>query len=364
MCEDFRILEINPIFDLLNISYIKSSIMKRLIFAAATLGFIGFPHFVQAQSDKKTDKETEEVIIRKDGGKEMKLSVEINGDKISVNGKPLADFKDDHITINKRKMIIRDGENSMAFDFGPGEGGFNFGQDFMKNFKMESDEGSDAFLGVVTEKTDEGLKVKEVVPNSAAEKAGLQKEDIITKVNDKKLADAKELMNAISSLKPNDEVKISYLRAGKKNSTTAVLGEKKIKRSYAYAFRTPNDEGEGPLGDIELPRGNFDLQLDGDEAGTMMPHQKKLGLKIQDTEEGGNVKVIDVEENSAAATAGILKDDLITEIDGKKVANTDDAREQLHPTEGKSTYHIKAKRGNAEMTFDVKIPKKLKTADL
>ena len=94
------------------------------------------------------------------------------------------------------------------------------------------------------------------------------------------------------------------------------------------------------------------------------PRQKRLGLKIQDTEEGGNVKVIEVEEGSAAEKAGLKKDDVIIEIGGVKVENTDDAREQLMPSEEKSAYTIKAKRNGADMTFEVKFPKKLKTANL
>ncbi|MBC7867558.1 MAG: PDZ domain-containing protein, partial [Gloeobacteraceae cyanobacterium ES-bin-316] len=97
--------------------------------------------------------------------------------------------------------------------------------------------------------------------------------------------------------------------------------------------------------------------------GTMYG-RPKLGLKIQDLEEGDGVKVLEVEEGSAAATAGIKKDDVITEIGTVKVANTDDAREQLQANSSKSTYTIAAKRNNTAMKFDIKIPKKLKTANL
>ena len=92
--------------------------------------------------------------------------------------------------------------------------------------------------------------------------------------------------------------------------------------------------------------------------------QKKLGLKIQDTEEGGNVKIIAVEDSSAAQKAGLQKDDIITETNGQKISNTDDAREQLQEAASKSSYTIKAKRNGIDMSFDVKIPKKLKTANL
>ena len=60
--------------------------------------------------------------------------------------------------------------------------------------------------------------------------------------------------------------------------------------------------------------GNFEFGPNEELLGGFFPRQKKLGLKIQDTEEGGNVKIIDVEDSSAAQKAGLKKDDIITEI--------------------------------------------------
>ena len=58
------------------------------------------------------------------------------------------------------------------------------------------------------------------------------------------------------------------------------------------------------------------------------------------------------------------KDDIVTEIAGEKINNTDEAREQLQENKDKFSYTIKAKRNGTEMNFEVKIPKKLKTVDL
>jgi serine protease Do len=107
---------------------------------------------------------------------------------------------------------------------------------------------------------------------------------------------------------------------------------------------------------------DFVFNMEG--SGGSFSRQKKLGLKIQDTEEGGNVKVIEVVDSSAAQKAGLKKDDIITEINGQKINNTDEAREQLQEAGVKSSYIIKAKRNGIVMSFDVKIPKKLKTANL
>jgi serine protease Do len=94
-----------------------------------------------------------------------------------------------------------------------------------------------------------------------------------------------------------------------------------------------------------------------------MPQNKKLGVKIEDTDDDKGARISTVEEGSAAEKAGLKKDDVITEVDGDKVNNTDDVREKVLENE-KSSYTVKAKRGTAEMSFEIKIPKKIKSADL
>lgn len=368
--------------------------MKKIGIALTALAFIGLPFCVKAQEEKTEKKEievitddkgkadsreTEEIIIRNKGEKDINLKVEINGDKITVNGKPLAEFKDDKIIINKRKMIIRDGEEMMAFSM---PGSIPFNGDMMRQWKGGGKEVIKPFLGVTTEQSTEGAKIMEVVKESAAEKAGLKQGDIITKVGDEIIKDGESLSAVIAGKKPKDVVKVTYLRNGKESSVKTTLGERKVRNDMVFNFKrprvdvrqfsTPGTQGI-PYADImneetldelrSLEPGSGFQTTPFAQFDKAFPRQKRLGLKIQDTEEGGNVKVIDVEEGSAAEKAGLKKDDIITEIAGKKIENTDDAREQL-ASEGKTGYTIKAKRSGKDMSFEVKIPKKLKTANL
>ena len=80
------------------------------------------------------------------------------------------------------------------------------------------------FLGVVCEKTDTGLIVREVISGTAAEKAGLKVNDILLEVNDEPLDTREEFIIIISSLKPGDEAKILYQRKGAQLSVKANLG--------------------------------------------------------------------------------------------------------------------------------------------
>lgn len=385
--------------------------MKKGLFTSLVLSCISFSFTAMAQQDLKEEqkgiiekpgkpgrKEQQEIIIKTNGDKEIKLNVEIDGDKIMINGKPLVEFKDDGITINKRKMIFRDGAGNMNFDFEGLEGmkdmlgmqNEDFGKaqkEFVKAqrefAKVNKELYHKPFLGVTTEKTTGGAKIVEVLKGSAAEKAGLKNEDIITKIGDEQVTDGEVLANIIAGKKPKDEIKIYYKREGKKKDVKVMLGQKAESMNMNFKFKHPNamvrsfkaprmqinpmPDGENlndMLKDNLKMDGNINFGRDEDLFVDGFPRRKKLGLKIQDTEEGGTVKIIEVEDSSAAEKAGLKKDDIITEINGQKINNTDDAREQLQEVAEKSAYTIKAKRNGTEMSFDVKIPKKLKTANL
>lgn len=330
---------------------------------------------VTTPSDNK--KSTQEVIIRKKGDKDTKMTIEISGDNVLINGKPLAEFKEDGVTVNGRKMIIRDGDkytldlNGQHMDLEKRLE--ELGK--MKNFDLNFDNGNMSwgegkgytYLGVNTEKTDDGVKIISVSKESPAEKAGLQEGDIIYKIDDTKIESTSGLSETIRAKKGGDKVKVYYLHDGKKKDVKAVLA---TQNSFAksFSFSMP----DGGMRSFSMPNtGNMprvfsdgnNFKWDDGELRQPGRHQK-LGLKIQDTEEGNGVKVLDVETGSAAATAGLMKDDVITEIGGVKVSTTDEAREQLQDNKDKNTYTIKAKRNGSEMDFNIKIPKNLKTANL
>ena len=71
---------------------------------------------------------------------------------------------------------------------------------------------------------DGGVLVTEVVKDSPAEKAGLEAGDIITKVNDVRIGDSRELTRTIRKGKPETEVEITVIRKGREKIFKAVLG--------------------------------------------------------------------------------------------------------------------------------------------
>ncbi len=68
-----------------------------------------------------------------------------------------------------------------------------------------------------------GFYINKVTANSGAEKAGLKKGDIITKVDGRDIASFADLRGAINIKRPNDKVMVTLLRDGKQLTVPVVL---------------------------------------------------------------------------------------------------------------------------------------------
>ena len=82
------------------------------------------------------------------------------------------------------------------------------------------------FLGVGCEETEDGLKVIEVVENSAAKKARFREGDIIVKVNGDFIDTREELTIAIATTGPGKSVIIDYRRGEKEMTAKVKLGKR------------------------------------------------------------------------------------------------------------------------------------------
>ncbi|MGW5670960.1 trypsin-like peptidase domain-containing protein [Micromonospora sp. NPDC003776] len=81
-------------------------------------------------------------------------------------------------------------------------------------------------LGVsVNAAEDGGAMIAAVTPGSAAEKAGLQRGDVITKFGDKVINDSNDLVGAVQSGKVGDRVQVEFKRNGSTETATVTLAE-------------------------------------------------------------------------------------------------------------------------------------------
>src|SRR5215213_9848872 len=285
----------------------KQTFVKGMLIAAVAL--LTVPSIVLAQQEKTKDKDDkknmETIIITRKGDLGDKAVIELNGDKVIVNGKEVKEGdKDAGITVHRNKFS---NSSRGSYAISPGNWSFNFDDDGMSLFDEDNNR---AMLGVVTEGDDKGAEILSITKESAAEKAGLKKGDIITKIGTKKIESTDDVTEAIHSHKPGDKVEVSYLRDGKEQKVTAELGKWKGIRAVT-APRVWN--GTAPNIDV-TPFENF--------GGTYSFGRPRLGLSIQDTDDGVGVKVLDVDEDSNAAKAGLKKDDVIVGIDDTEIKGT------------------------------------------
>lgn len=334
--------------------------MKQLSMKTIFLSFLigGFSASAIAQKDvKKEVKEVQQIIITRTGDKDEKTVIEVKGDKVTVNGKDLKDLKEGEVNVSIQKM--RDG--NIAF-FRNGENfNFNFNESPSALFSLDSNR---AMLGVVTADDDAGAKIQSVSKQSAAEKAGLKKDDVITKIDGSKVSNPDDVTKAIRSKKPGDKVSMEVLRDGKTQKLTAELGRWKGINMAAMAMPRILDRDiwkEGVEHNIERAFENFPGRGAVQVHGLSRP---RLGMSIQDTDDSKGVKVIDVENDGNAAKAGIQENDIITKVDDKEVNSADAIAKLIREKKDQPLMSFQVLRNGKTVTVEVKNPKKIKTIDL
>jgi serine protease Do len=329
----------------------KAVIMRRLFIAGIALLTVPsvFAQKEKEYKEKSDKKEVQTIVITRSGDKEDKVTVEVKGDKVTVNGKDVKDYKDGDV-----KVRSYSGSHGMAMN-GPA-GAQSFVWKDGNAMSLFSEDENRAMLGVTTEGNDKGAEIESVTKESAAEKAGLKKGDIITKIGDRKIESTDDVTEAVRAHKPGDKVTITYVRDGKTQTANAELMKWKGVRMATIS---------GPMNFTPMPdlnqRFKEIMPMEGYAYGVGRP---RLGLSIQDTEDGLGVKVLDVDDESAAAKAGIKEGDILIGVDDTDIKGTEDVLRATRASKDKTSYKFKVKRGNSTQNIEVKIPRKLKTADL
>jgi len=319
--------------------------LSGIVVMAALLSTSVFAQADTKEKEKSKNKmgENDEVIIIKKGNKDTKVVVEMKDGEVTVNGKPIDEYKDDDVIVRRNRSFYNGNARVYATPSSPFRGQ---GQTWTYDSDMF---GEHAYLGVSTEKSDKGAKITSISKNTAAEKAGLKEDDVITRVDETKIEDHDDLSKAVRKHKPDEKVAITYLRDGKESKTTATLGKT---GSYS-AMIAPS---------IEAPE--FNMEFDNRLGHVYSFGRPRIGIRAQDTEDGKGVKVLDVDEGSAAEKAGIRKDDIITEFDGKDINSADQLADVARAAKDKSSMSVKLTRDGRSQTIEIKIPKKLKTTNL
>ena len=315
--------------------------MKHALLLSAGLSLLSITGI--AQGKQKADTTT----------KKEKTTIVIDGEKVIINGKVIDGTMNEDFQIirgdgGKRVIMLADSLRMKLPARGRVAETPLFWQESTSN---------KAFLGVASEKTDNGLEVTEVSKNSPAEKAGMQTKDIILSVDGKAVTTSQELYEAIGKYKPEDLVKIDIQRNGKKQTLEA-----KLAKAAAQGFRFEFNDM-----DFEMPRiGEFMMPGRPGERVEVIRELRRprIGLQIQETEDGNGVAILEVTPESPAAKAGLQKGDLITSLQKKSITDLDAALSILRELKEGESAAVVYKRNGKEQKTDIKLPKQLKKASL
>ncbi len=119
------------------------------------------------------------------------------------------------------------------------------------------------FLGVVTSAVPEllqhqldlpegnGLVVEHVAKDSPAAKAGLERHDILHKLNDQILVNAEQLRTLIRGAKVGDTITLAIIRQAKPMTLKATLGEQTEQPVHRWMGRIQPDQAEGIAREVE-----------------------------------------------------------------------------------------------------------------
>ena len=135
-----------------------------------------------------------------------------------------------------------------------------------------------------------GVMVTQILKNSPAENANLQKQDVIIEIDGQKINGTSDLRNIIFHKYPGTEINLTIMRKGQKINKIVILSDR------------PSDEVL--YGSYEEEEADFDL----------------LGLKVQ-TDKNGSIKVTEVKKETSAYKEDIKEGDIITQIDEKNIDN-------------------------------------------
>ena len=195
-----------------------------------------------------------------------------------------------------------------------------------------------AYLGIVPQdvtsaiakafdtKEEQGALVGDVSPNSPAQKAGVEKGDIILELNGKPVSDSNRLRMSISMMQPDSTVTLKVLRNGSTREMTAKLGELQPTGEERAKAEGPNPGGalQGVSVQNVTPQAARELNLPANTPGVI---------------------VTDISPSSPVASSGLQEGDVIQEVNRTPVKNVTDFQQAMQRA-GKDPLLLVNRHGN------------------
>ena len=159
-----------------------------------------------------------------------------------------------------------------------------------------------------------GALLTTVNPGGPADKAGLQRGDVIIEFNGRPVADNDGLVDLVVATKPETTVPVTVIRNKQRRTLNVTVGELDLDAEQ----RGQRARGDSPQEPTETGFGM--------EVGPITP---ELARELQLPAKSGGAVVVAVDRNSPASNAGIRPNDVILEVNQQPVSNVSQVQREL-----------------------------------
>jgi len=212
-----------------------------------------------------------------------------------------------------------------------------------------------------------GALVSYVVPDSPAEVAGLQQEDVTTEIQGTRLTTVEEAVEAVQNLAPGEKVLITVNRSGRTRALTAVLGDREearaegrydqdVRRHYGQIPEPPRPPRPPRAPRPPVPPSPPHVEIHRLSGGYLGVQTFALNDQLAEyfgVPTGRGVLVLEVVEESPAGEAGLQAGDVILSVGEVEIEGPRDLRRAIRSQEPGETVGITVTRKGTTQTFEV-----------
>ena len=229
-------------------------------------------------------------------------------------------------------------------------------------------DGRGSSIGVRIQDADAGgVLIDDVEAESPAEKAGLKRGDVVVEFDGERVRSARHFSRLVQETPSGRAVKATVVRDGSRQTVdiTPTAGER-FGSHRDHIIDIPDIERHVERGLEALPR-NFSFDFDWDASPMIVGGARRpLGARLQPltgqlaeyfgAKEG--VLVSSVEEDSAAAKAGLKAGDVITSVNGRSVNDPGDVRQEIREADEGKEVQIGVVRDRKPLSLKAQVPER------
>jgi serine protease Do len=189
-----------------------------------------------------------------------------------------------------------------------------------------------------------GAVVASVLPNSAAQKAGLEPGDVVVEYNGRPVPNRDELVKMVVATKPGTSVPIKIFRNRQEKTLTCTVEQLDLDAEQQTQQTRRNNSS--PNDTTETQGSGFGV--------TLSNLSGQLARRLQLPAGRSGALISDVDPDGPAAQSGVRQGDVILSVNRKAVSNAADAARELQAVPSGRIAQILLWRGDAEIFVTVK----------